>query len=193
MTEKAKRDRGLWYDANNDPELIAERAAADELAFALNQTHPSDVAARERILSELLGSLGPGATILSPFTCDYGYHISIGAGSFLNHGAYLMDCAPITIGANVFIGPDCGLYTAAHPLLAEERRTGAERALLIRIEDDVWLGGGVRVMPGVTIGAGSVVGAGSLVTRDIPAGVIALGSPARPVRAITEADRVLGA
>lgn len=100
-----------------------------------------------------------------------------------------MDCAPITIGNDVFIGPNLEAYTAQHPLVAAERNLGVERALPITIEDDCWLGGDVKIMPGVTIGRGCVIGAGSIVTRDIPAGMLAVGNPCRPVRKITEADR----
>ncbi|MBM6774828.1 sugar O-acetyltransferase [Olsenella profusa] len=190
MTEKEKRDAGLWYDANFDADLLAERARADEACHQLNQLPPSAAAEREAILRDLLGSLGEGVTILEPFYVDYGYNVRIGDGSFLNHGAYLMDGAPITIGSHVFIGPNFGAYVAQHPLVAEERNRGLEIALPITIGDDVWIGGDVKVMPGVTIGSGSVIGAGSLITRDVPSGVVAMGSPCRVVRPITDADRV---
>lgn len=189
MTEKDKRDAGLWYDANFDEALLAERAAADEACHRLNAMAPGDPA-RPGLLRELLGAVGEGVTILEPLYVDYGYNVRIGEGTFINHGAYLMDCAPITIGSHVFIGPNFGAYVAQHPLVAEERNRGLERALPITIGDDVWIGGDVKVMPGVTIGSGSVIGAGSLVTRDVPAGVVAMGSPCRPVREITDADRV---
>lgn len=190
MTEREKRDAGLWYDANFDADLLAERACADEACHRLNQLPPSAAAEREAILRELLGSLGEDVTILEPLYVDYGYNVRIGDGTFINHGAYLMDGAPITIGSHVFIGPNFGAYVAQHPLVAEERNRGLEIALPITIGDDVWIGGDVKVMPGVTIGAGSVIGAGSLVTRDVPAGVVAMGSPCRVVRPITDADRI---
>ena len=125
------------------------------------------------------------------FACDYGWNISIGAGSFINCNSYLMDCARITIGEHVFIGPNCAMYTAIHPLLPKERNTELERAEPITIGDDCWLGGNVTICPGVTIGKGTVIGAGSVVTRDIPAGVVAVGNPCRPLRALTENDRML--
>ncbi|WP_455137690.1 sugar O-acetyltransferase [Thermophilibacter sp.] len=189
MGEKDRRDAGLWYDANFDEALLAERAAADDACHRLNALAPGDPA-RHDILGELLGHLGEGVTILEPLYVDYGYNVAIGDGCFINHGAYLMDGAPITIGDHVFIGPNFGAYTAQHPLVAEERNRGLERALPVTIGDDVWIGGDVKVMPGVTIGPGAVVGAGSLVTRDVPANTLAMGSPCRPVRAITDADRV---
>ena len=190
MTEREKLERGLWYDANYDEDLCRERERANELAHRLNQASPGDAAARESLLRKLLGHVGEHVEVLSPLYVDYGRNVSIGDWSFLNHGAYLMDGAPITIGSHVFVGPNLGAYTAQHPLVAEERNLGLERALPITIEDDVWIGGDVKIMPGVTIGRGSVIGAGSVVTRDIPAGVVAMGSPCHPVRPITEADRV---
>lgn len=191
MTEREKLESGLWYDANYDEDLCRERERANELAHRLNQASPGDAAARESLLRKLLGHVGEHVEVLSPLYVDYGRNVSIGDWSFLNHGAYLMDGAPITIGSHVFVGPNLGAYTAQHPLVAEERNLGLERALPITIEDDVWIGGDVKIMPGVTIGRGSVIGAGSVVTRDIPAGVVAMGSPCHPVRPITEADRVL--
>lgn len=190
MTEREKLERGLWYDANYDEDLCRERERANELAHRLNQASPGDAAARESLLRKLLGHVGEHVEVLSPLYVDYGRNVSIGDWSFLNHGAYLMDGAPITIGSHVFVGPNLGAYTAQHPLVAEERNLGLERALPITIEDDVWIGGDVKIMPGVTIGRGSVIGAGSVVTRDIPAGVVAMGSPCHPVRPITDADRV---
>ncbi len=191
MTEYEKMCRGEWYDAGGDPELLALRLAAEELCFQLEHTPPGDGAAREAILVRLLPGRGPGVTVLSPFWTDYGVHCTIGEGTFLNHGVYLMDCAPITIGRQCQIGPHCGLYTAVHPMLPEERATGIERALPITLGDRVWLGGQVVVLPGVTIGEGAVIGAGSVVTRDIPPHVVAVGNPCRVLRPITEQDRVL--
>ena len=114
--------------------------------------------------------------------------ITIGEGSFLNRGCYLMDCAPIALGKHVFMGPDCGVYTAVHPFDAASRNTGLEKALPVTIEDEVWLGGHVTILPGVTIGRGSIIGAGSVVTKDVPAGVVAAGNPCRVLRALTEED-----
>ncbi|WP_317416317.1 sugar O-acetyltransferase [Thermophilibacter provencensis] len=190
MTEREKLERGLWYDANYDEDLCRERERANELAHRLNQASPGNAALRESLLRELLGHVGEHVEVLSPLYVDYGRNVSIGDWSFLNHGAYLMDGAPITIGSHVFVGPNLGAYTAQHPLVAEERNLGLERALPITIEDDVWIGGDVKIMPGVTIGRGSVIGAGSVVTRDVPAGVVAMGSPCHPVRPITDADRI---
>lgn len=190
MTEKEKLEHGRWYDANFDPELLRERLRADELCFALNRTRPGDTASRAELLQALLPGCGAEVTILSPFSCDYGTNTRIGAHSFINHNAYLMDCAPITIGAWCFIGPNCGMYTAIHPLLAAERNRGLEKARPITVGDNVWIGGDVTILPGVSIGAHSVIGAGSVVTRDIPDHVVAAGNPCRVLRSITGQDSI---
>lgn len=190
MTEKEKMDAGLWYDANFDPQLLAARTKAEELCAAFNAAAPGDAETRGGLLRALIPQLGKGVTILSPFYADYGVNCRIGDGSFLNHGVYLMDGAPITLGKNCFLGPNCGLYTANHPLNAAQRAQGLERALPITLGDNVWLGGSVVILPGVTIGSGSVIGAGSVVTHDIPPGVVAAGNPCRVLRPITEDDRI---
>lgn len=190
MSERDKMNQGLWYDANYDTELLDERTKAEDLCFQFNNTRPSDSERKEALLRQLLPKLGEQAVVLAPFFADYGYNCVIGANTFLNHNAYLMDGAPITIGTNCFIGPNCGMYTATHPLLAEERNRGLERAKPIVIGNNVWLGASVIVLPGVTIGDDSVIGAGSIVTKDIPAGVVAIGNPCRVIRPITESDRI---
>ena len=189
MTELEKRDAGMWYDPGDGAELSARRDLAQTLCFAFNHADPTDRAEQRRILDELLGSYSPTATIMPTMTCDYGDNISLGEGSFINCHSYLMDCAPITIGAHVFIGPSLAMYTAIHPLLPDERNTELERAAPITVGDNCWLGGNVTICPGVTIGEGTVIGAGSVVTRDIPAGVVAAGNPCRVLRELGEADR----
>lgn len=190
MTEQEKCLMGLWYDANNDPELLARRSDADELCFLFNQTNPKDVQQKESILKKLIPQLGKDITILSPFYADYGYNCVIGDHTFINHNAYFMDGAPITVGSFCFIGPNCGLYTASHPLNASQRNQGYEKASPIAIGKNVWIGGDVTILPGVTIGDGSVIGAKSVVTKDIPPGVLAVGNPCRVLRSITEEDMI---
>ncbi len=190
MTEQEKCLMGLWYDANNDPELLARRSDADELCFLFNQTNPKDVQQKESILKKLIPQLGKDITILSPFYADYGYNCVIGDHTFINHNAYFMDGAPITVGSFCFIGPNCGLYTASHPLNASQRNQGYEKASPITIGKNVWIGGDVTILPGVTIGDGSVIGAKSVVTKDIPPGVLAVGNPCRVLRSITEEDMI---
>ena len=189
MSEKEKRDLGEWYDANFDEELLAERVAAIDLCFDLNQTRQSEREKRQQILQQLIGKAGEGLEVISPFSCDYGYHIHLGKQVFINTNCYLMDCAPITMGDHVFIGPHCGFYTASHPLNYTMRNAGLEKALPITIGSNVWFGGHVVVLPGVTIGDGCVIGAGSVVTHDIPANSVAVGSPCRVISTIDQDDR----
>ena len=166
----------------HDPELVAARRRAQVLLARFNAAAPEDDAQRADVLAELLGALGEGAVVQPPFRCDYGTHIAIGARSFLNYDCVLLDCARITIGAEVQIAPGVHLYTATHPIDAAARRAGWESALPIAIGDGVWLGGGVIVCPGVSIGENTVVGAGSVVTRSLPANVVAAGNPCRVLR-----------
>lgn len=173
---------GALYQAS-DPELVASRRACQRLLDVFNATRADDDDARQRLLQELLGSLGQGSAILPRLQCDYGEHISIGANSFLNYDAVLLDCARITIGDDVSIGPRAQLLTAHHPVDDHDaRRQGWESASPIVVGDNVWLGAGVIVCPGVTIGDNSVVGAGSVVTKDVPAHVLSAGNPCRVIR-----------
>ena len=176
MTESEKMKLGLWYDANYDQELSEEREKAEDLYFTFNHTAPKEKALREDILKKLLPKMGERVTILSPFYTDYGYNCNIGSDCFINHNAYLMDCAPITLGSHCFIGPNCGMYTAVHATIAEERNLGLEKALPITVGDNVWMGGDVTILPGVTIGGNTIIGAGSVVTKDIPSNVVAAGN-----------------
>ena len=191
MTESEKMKLGLWYDANFDDELVQQRLIAEDLCFELNNTRPSKIEDRNAILDQLIPDLGNDCTILSPFITDYGCYCSIGHDTFINHNAYLMDGGGITIGHRCFIGPNCGMYTAIHPMLAEERNQGLEKALPIVIGDNCWIGADVTILPGVTIGSNTIIGAKSVVTKDIPDHVIALGNPCRVLRPITEDDRII--
>ena len=190
MTEKEKMEQKLWYDANYDKELLALRLTAEDLCFELNNTRPKDVEKREAILRELIPELGENCVILSPFVTDYGCYCRIGHDTFINHTAYLMDGWGITFGSNCFIGPYCGMYTAVHATLAEERNKGLEKALPITIGDNCWIGADVTILPGVTIGSNTIIGAKSVVTKDIPDNVIAVGNPCRVLRPITENDSI---
>ena len=191
MTEREKMALGLWYDANFDPELCAQRDEAAARCLAFNNADPRDAAEKARLQKLLLPNAAEGAHVTAPFQTDYGYNCCIGAGTDINRGAYLMDGAKITIGEHCFIGPNCGMYTANHPLCYAERNRGFEQAEPITIGDNVWIGGDVTILPGVTIGSGAVIGAGSVVTKDIPAGTLAYGNPCKPRRPITEANKVL--
>ena len=186
MLEKDKMIAGQWYNANFDDELIGERMFAKELCYDYNHTRPKDLHRQRELLHRLLPNVEAELVeILAPFMVDYGYHVWIGAGSFLNHNIYLMDCAEIHIGKKCFIGPNCGFYTALHPLDVEKRAEGLEMAKPITVGDNVWIGADVTILPGVKIGAGSVIGAKSLVSKDIPAGYIAYGNPCKIVKKVS--------
>ena len=187
-TEKEKAREGLLYDANYDAEPVGERLSCADRTFELNRLRPSQVKEREEILRGLLGRTGKTFSIVSPFFCDYGYNIEIGENFFMNMDCVILDGAKVTFGDNVFIAPGCGFYTAGHPLDVERRNAGLEYALPIRVGNNVWIGAGVCVLPGVTIGDNTVIGAGSVVTKDIPSGVLAAGNPCRVIREITPDD-----
>ncbi|MET8308905.1 MULTISPECIES: sugar O-acetyltransferase [unclassified Micromonospora] len=166
----------------DDPEIIADLDRAARLMERFNTSSAADEAARLAALRDLLGELGEGTWIRPPFYCDYGWQIRIGPRSFVNYHAVFLDVAPITLGADVQVGPNVQLLTPTHPVEPGPRRDKWEAAKPITIGDNVWLGGGAIVLAGVTIGANTVVGAGAVVTRDLPANVVAVGNPARPVR-----------
>jgi maltose O-acetyltransferase len=181
--------RGELYFAG-DPQLAADLGRAQELLARYNATRHDERAERERLLRELLGAVGAGVAVNPPFRCDYGTQITIGAGTFVNYDCIMLDVATIAIGAACQIATRVQLITAAHPIDPGPRRAGWEYGAPIVLGDNVWLGAGVIVCPGVTIGDDTVVGAGSVVTRDLPAGVVAVGVPARVQRAIGGGDRV---
>lgn len=185
---RSQRERMLAGDlyVADDPELAAESRRAANLMHRFNTSDPADPHARRALLSALLGSLGEGAEVRPPLYCDYGYQIHIGARTFINYGAVLLDVARIIIGEDVQIGPNVQLLTPTHPLDPEARRAKLEAAKPITIGDNVWLGGGVIVLPGVTIGTNTVVGAGAVVTKDLPPNVVAVGNPARVIRQLGE-------
>lgn len=180
---------GELYHAD-DPTLQSELTRAAGLSERYNATAHDDHDGRTALLLELLGSVGEGVVIRPPFRCDYGWNIRIGAGTFVNYDAVMLDVAPIALGASCQLATRVQLLTATHPLDPGPRRAGWESGAPITIGDNVWLGGGVIVCPGVTIGDDTVVGAGAVVTRDLPAGVLVAGVPARVLRPIGPEDRV---
>ncbi len=184
MTEKEKMLAGMIYDANNDPALIEERMRCKELCRDYNSLPPRDMEGRDRLLRAMLGSTGRGLLVEQPFYCDYGYNIAVGDNFYANFNLVILDEAPVTFGSNVFVAPNCGFYTAGHPLDATERNRGLEYARPISVGSNVWIGAGVSVLPGVSIGDNCVIGAGSVVNRDIPAGTMAAGNPCRVIRKI---------
>lgn len=180
-TQKERMLAGELYLAS-DPELVADHGRAQAILAEFNATRADDVPALTRLLARLLGRLGEGAIVKPAFRCDYGFNLSIGARSFVNYDCVMLDCNRIDIGEEVQIGPGVHIYTATHPLDPATRCSGLEAAHPVTIGNGVWLGGRAVVCPGVTIGDNTVVGAGSVVTRDLPPGVLALGSPCRIVR-----------
>ena len=189
MTEKEKMLQQKMYDANYDKELLAERTRAKELCFDYNNLRPSDEEGQRKILQQLLGKTGQNFCITAPFWCDYGYNIELGENFYANHNLVILDCAKVKFGDNVFVAPNCGFYTAGHPIDLERRNQGLEYAYAITVGNNVWIGAGVQVMPGVTIGDNVVIGGGSVVVKDIPSNSVAVGSPCKVIRPITEADK----
>ena len=184
--ERTMRERmlaGELYLAG-DPVLVEEQARAARLLDRFNRTVVDDGAERHGLLLELLGQFGEGSEIKPPLRCDYGFRIQVGARTFVNYGLVALDVASIAIGDDVQIGPNVQLLTPTHPIDPDTRRAKWEAAEPIAIGGNVWLGGGVIVLPGVTIGENTVVGAGSIVTKDLPPNVVAAGNPARFVRSL---------
>ncbi|KAA2223549.1 sugar O-acetyltransferase [Chryseobacterium sediminis] len=186
MTEKEKCAAGLLYNANYDKELIQERIACKDLCQEYNGLRNSDTEGRDELLRRIIGSIKENICIEPNFWCDYGYNIKVGENFYANHNLVILDCAKVEFGDNVFIGPNCSFYTAGHPLDTKQRNEGLEYANPIKVGDNVWLGGNVVVLPGVSIGNNSVIGAGSIVTKDIPDHVVAVGNPCKVVKKITE-------
>lgn len=166
-----------------DAELVALRARAQRLMQAYNATTVADTDARGPILDELLARVGKGTSIRAPFYVDYGAHITLGADVFLNYGCVLLDVCPIDIGDGTQIGPMTQVLTADHPRDPSQRALGLECGAPISIGSNVWIGGGVLILPGVTVGDDAILGAGAVVTRDVAAGITVVGNPARPVSA----------
>ena len=189
MTEKEKAAAGLLYDANYDPHLLEERARAKDLCLDYNLTRSSQKEDRLRLLRALLAVCHEDTVIEPPFYVDYGYNIRVGKGFYANHNLIILDCAPVIFGDHVFIGPNCNFSTAGHPFDVAQRNAGLEYAKPITVGSNVWIGMGVQILPGVTIGDNAVIGAGSGVTKDIPAGMLAVGVPCRPIRQIAEKPR----
>lgn len=184
MTEKEKCANGLWYNPNNDPELIKERISVKDLCQEYNQLKNSDVEGRNVLIKKIVGKTKENIFIEPNFWCDYGYNIEVGENFYANHNLVILDCAKVIFGDNVFIGPNCSFYTANHPIDVKQRNEGLESAHPITVGNNVWFGGNVVVLPGISIGNNSVIGAGSVVTKDIPDNVVAVGNPCKVVKNI---------
>ena len=188
MTQKERMLAGLPYKAWLDG-LSEERMACRRKLHAFNLLPPDEEEQAQRLLLELLGKTGRDPWINAPFHCDYGWNIEVGDNFFANYNLTILDVGKVTIGSNVQFAPNVSIYTAGHPLHPDSRNSGYEYGIPVTIGDNVWIGGNVVLLPGVTVGSNSVIGAGSVVSRDIPEWVVAVGSPCRVVRRITEEDR----
>jgi maltose O-acetyltransferase len=179
-TEKEKMLSGYFYNAA-DEELIREREHTKILIFEFNHSRPDEKEKRQEILRRLISAKG-SFHIEAPFYCDYGYNIEVGEYFYANYGCVILDVNKVRIGDNVLFGPNVQVYTATHPTDPVKRSFGIEYAKPVSIGDNVWIGGGAIICPGVSIGSNTTIGAGSVVTRDIPDGVIAAGNPCRVIR-----------
>lgn len=179
-SEKEKMLAGELYDAS-EQELVKEREQARDLIFAFNHTNPGEKEKKQAIIKKLIVAKGT-LYIEAPFYCDYGYNIEVGDNFYANFGCTILDVNKVAIGDNVLLAPNVQIYTANHPINPVERLTGKEYAKPISIGNNVWLGGGVIICPGVKIGNNVTVGAGSVVTGDIPNNVLAAGNPCRVIK-----------
>lgn len=186
MTEKEKAISGMLYRPS---EMSNELMKCKELCAEYNRLMPSQVNERHELITKLLGKTGKEFWIEQNFWCDYGSNIEIGENFYANHNLVILDGAKVSFGDNCFIAPNCGFYTAGHPIDYKVRNSGLEYALPITVGNNVWIGGNVCVMPGVTIGNDVVIGGGSVVTKDIPSGVVAAGNPCKVIRRIFECDK----
>ncbi|WP_390405546.1 sugar O-acetyltransferase [Lacticaseibacillus jixiensis] len=189
LSEREKCYAGQLYDPYV-AELVADRDETIKKVYAYNHLYPLKRDEREAALRELLGGVGKNIDIEQPMFCTYGFNTTVGDNFYMNINGKLMDSAKITIGNNVFIGPNVSLVTETHPQVVAQRLAGLEYARPITIEDNVWLCTNVVVLPGMTIGKNSVVGAGSIVTKDVPANVLAVGNPCHVIREVAPEDRV---
>lgn len=183
MNEKEKMLSGELYNPILDG-LLEERTTAKCLCYEYNNLHPEKTGDKKNLIKKLFGKTGNEFLIEPNFQCDYGYNIEIGENFYSNHNLVILDPAKVTFGENVFIGPNCGFYTPEHPLQAEERNKGLEYARPITVGNNVWFGGNVCVLGGVTIGDNVVIGAGSVVTKNIPSNCVAVGNPCKLIKTL---------
>ena len=188
MTEKQKMLMGIIYNAE-EACLIEERSRAKSLTKQYNESRQEDRDHRKYLMGQIFGKLGQNVHLEAPFYLDYGYRTTIGDDFFSNFNLTILDGGGVEIGDRVFIGPNVGIYTANHPTDVRRREKGYEWALPVKIGNKVWIGGGVTILPGVTIGDNTVIAAGSVVTKDIPANVVAAGNPCKVIKEAEEVDR----
>mgnify|MGYP000789553369 CR=1 FL=1 len=189
MGEKPKVPLDCLFQGCYNPAFEAEIQKCKDKCWKYNQLSPNDRTGQQAILEELIGKMGKEAVFTPPFWCDYGYNITVGDYFYANHNLVIQDGAKVTFGDNVFIGPNCCFTTAEHPTDPKQRKAGLEIAKPVTVGSNVWIGAGSSVLAGVTVGDNTVIGAGSVVTKSIPANVVAVGVPCRVLREITEADK----
>jgi len=187
MTEKERMLSGHMYNPS-DPELISERKRARELLQAFNTSRADEMKKRNELLGQLIPEHQKGLYIEPPFYCDYGYNLKPGKDVYMNFNCCILDVMPVHIGDRVMIAPAVQIYTATHPLKAAARNSGKEYAKPVSIGNDVWIGGGAIICPGVQIGNGAVIGAGAVVTSSVPDNVLVAGNPARIIKRIDQGD-----
>ena len=189
MEDRVKIPIGCLFKACYNPALEAEISRCKDQCHRYNQMSPNDREAQREILAALLGKMGEDVFITPPFWCDYGYHITVGDHFYSNHNLIITDGASVVFGDHVFIAPNCCFTTAEHAIDPAQRNAGLEAAKPITVGNSVWIGAGTTVLAGVSIGDNTVIGAGSVVTKPIPANVVAAGVPCRVLRPVTEQDR----
>ncbi len=188
MTEWERMQKGLVYN-DFDQDLFNKRVEAKKLFKAYNKTEDEEVDLRNKIMKQLFKNVGENVWIEPDFRCEFGKNITIGDNVYINFGCIILDCSEVTIGSHTLLGPNIGLYAANHSTDATERINGGCYGKPIHIGNNVWLGGDVKVLQGVTIEDNTIIGAGSIVTKDIPDNVIAVGNPCKVIRKITEEDK----
>lgn len=188
MTEWERLQNGLIYN-DFDADLFERRVAAKKLFRAYNQTDDNEIELRMQIMQKLLKNVGKNVWIEPDFKCEFGKNITIEDDVYINFGCVILVCAEVTIGSHSLLGPNIGLYAANHSTNATERINGGCYGKPIHIGKNVWLGGDVKVLPGVSFGNNTIIGTGSIVTKNIPANVIAAGNPCKVIREITDKDK----
>ena len=187
MDNITRRDAGLPYIS--DDAVFDQQKVTRRLLREFNTTDPSDFETLGRLAGKIVSGAQENVSIMPPFYCDYGFHIQVGKGLFANYNCTILDVGKVTIGENVLLAPNVSIYTAGHPVHPAARQSGYEYGIPVTIGNNVWIGGNVVITPGVHIGDNVVIGAGSVVTKDIPANVVAAGNPCRVIRRITDADK----